>query len=57
MIAGRLTKVENKEMFFEPYFNYFLLFLSSSFAAKIVRNLRLIRILHNTKLVPSLSSL
>jgi hypothetical protein len=57
MVAGRLTKTENKEMFFEPCFNYFLLSLSSPFAAKIIRIFRLIRSPHNAKLVPSLSSL
>jgi hypothetical protein len=57
MVAGRLTKAENKEMFFELCFSCFLLSLSSPFVAKIVRILRLIRSPHNAKLVPSLSSL
>jgi hypothetical protein len=55
MVAGRLTKAENKEMFFEPCFSCLLVSLSSSFAAEIIRILRLIRRLHDAKLVLSLS--
>jgi hypothetical protein len=57
MIVEELTKAEKKEMFFEPCFSCFLLSLSFPFVAKIIRILRLIRILCDTKLVPSLSSL
>jgi hypothetical protein len=57
MIIGRLTKTENKEMFFEPCFSCLLLFLSSFFAAKIFSILRLIRSFHDVKLIPSLSDL
>jgi hypothetical protein len=55
MFAGKLTKAEKKEMFFEPCLSCFLLSLASPFAAKIVRFLRLIRSLHNVKFIPSLS--
>jgi hypothetical protein len=54
MVAGRLTKAENKEMFFEPCFSCLLVSLSSSFAAEIIRIVRLIRRLHDAKLVLSL---
>jgi hypothetical protein len=57
MIIRRLTKAENKEMFFEPCFSCLLLFLSSFFATKILRILKLIRSFHDAKLIPSLSSL
>jgi len=57
MFAGRLTKVEKKEMFFEPCLSCFLPFLSSYFAVKIIRFPRLIRSLYNAKFVPSLSGL
>jgi hypothetical protein len=55
MVAGKLTKAKNKEMFFEPCFSCLLLSLSFPFAAKIIRILRLIRSLHDAKLIPSLS--
>jgi hypothetical protein len=56
MFVGKLTKAEKNEIFFfEPCLSCFLLFLSSPFAAKIVRFLRLTRGLHNAKFVPSLS--
>jgi hypothetical protein len=56
MFVGKLTKAEEKEiLLFEPCLSCFLLFLSSPFAAKIVRFLRLTRGLHNAKFVPSLS--
>ena len=54
MVARKLTKVEKKLMFFEPYFCCVLLSLSSPFAAEIFRILRLIRSLHYAKLIPSL---
>jgi hypothetical protein len=57
MFAGRLTKAEKKEMFFEPCMSCFPLSLSSPFAAKIARFLRLIRSLHNVNFVSSLSGL
>jgi hypothetical protein len=57
MVAGRLTKVENKKMFFKPCFSCFLLSLYFPFAAKIINILRLIRSLHNAKFVLSLSGL
>jgi hypothetical protein len=57
MIVEELTKVEKNEIFFEPYLSCFVPSLSSSFAAKIIRFLRLIRILHNAKYVHSLSGL
>jgi hypothetical protein len=40
-----------KEMFFEPCFNHLLLSLSFPYAAEIVRILRLIRSLYNSKFV------
>jgi len=56
MFAGKLTKAEEKEIFFfKPCLSYFLLFLSSPFAAKIIRFLRLTRGLHNAKFFLSLS--
>jgi hypothetical protein len=56
MFAGKLTKTEEKEIFFfEPCLSYFLLFLSSPFVAKIIRFLRLTRGLYNAKFVLSLS--
>jgi len=57
MVARKLTKVEKKLIFFEPYFCCVLLSLSSPFAAEIFRILRLIRILHDAKFVSSLSGL
>jgi hypothetical protein len=57
MFAGRLIKAENKEVFFEPCMSCFLPFLSTPFAAKIVRFLRLIRSLHNVKFDHALSGL
>jgi hypothetical protein len=57
MTFEELTKTEKKEMFFEPYFNCFLLFLSFPFVAEIVRILRLVRSLRDDKLVLSLSGL
>ena len=49
--------MEKNEIFFEPYLSYFVPSLSSPFAAKIIKFLRLIRILHNAKYVHSLSGL
>jgi len=57
MFAGRLIKAEKKEMFFEPCLSCFPLSLSSPFAAKIIRFLRLIRSLHNAKFIHFLSDL
>jgi hypothetical protein len=57
MFAGRLIKAENKEVFFEPCMSCFLPSLSTPFAAKIVRFLRLIRSLHNVKFDHALSGL
>ena len=57
MFARKLTKAKKKEIFFEPYLNCLLLSLSSLFAAKIVRFLRLITSLLNAKFVLSLSGL
>ena len=57
MFAGNLIKAEKKEIFFEPCLSCFLLSLSSPFAAKIVRFLKLIRSLHNVKYIPFLSGL
>ena len=57
MFVGRLTKAEKKEMFFKPCLSCFLPSLSYSFAAKIVRFLRLIRSLRNAKFISSLSIL
>ena len=56
VIVEELTK-EEKEMFFEPCFSYFLLSLSFPFITEIIRILRLIRSLRDAKLVHSLSSL
>jgi hypothetical protein len=57
MFSGKLTKAKKKEMFFEPCLSYFLPSLSSPFAAKVVRFLRLMRSLHDVKFVPSLFGL
>jgi hypothetical protein len=57
MNVEKLTKAEKKEMFFEPCLSCFLPSLSSSFVAKIIRFLRLIRSLHNAKFISSLSGL
>ena len=57
MVTRRLTKVENNEMFFKPCFSCLLLSLSSSFAAKITKFLRLIRSIHNAKFIPPLFGL
>jgi hypothetical protein len=57
MIVEELTKTEKKEMFFEPCLSCFLPSLSSPFAAKVVRFLRLIRSLHNAKFIHSLFGL
>jgi hypothetical protein len=57
MFSGKLTKAKKKEMFFEPCLSYFLPSLSSPFAAKVVRFLRLMRSLHDAKFVPSLFGL
>jgi hypothetical protein len=57
MVARKLTKIEKKLKFFEPYFYCVLLSLSSPFAAEIFRILRLIRSLRDAKFVPSLSGL
>ena len=57
MIVEDLTKAKKKEMFFEPYLSCFLPSLSSPFAAKVVRFLRLIRSLHNAKFVSFLFGL
>jgi len=57
MIVEELTKMKKKEMFFEPCLSCFLPSLSSPFAAKVVRFLRLIRSLHNAKFIPSLFGL
>ena len=57
MIVEKLTKVEKKEMFFEPCFSYFMISLSFPFDAKIVRIFRLIRSLHISKFFPYLSGL
>jgi hypothetical protein len=56
VIVEELTK-EEKEMFFEPCFSYFLLSLSFPFITEIIRILRLIRSLRDAKLVHSLSGL
>jgi hypothetical protein len=57
MTFEELTKTKKKEIFFKPYFNCFLLFLSFPFVAEIVRILRLVRSLRDDKLVLSLSGL
>jgi hypothetical protein len=57
MTVEELTKKEKKEMFFEPCFSCFLVSLSFPFIFEIVKILRLIRSLHDAKLVPSLSGL
>jgi hypothetical protein len=57
MVAGKLTKAEKKGMFLEPCFSCVLLFLSSVFAAKIFKILRIIRGFHDDKFFPSLFGL
>ena len=57
MTIEELTKTEKKQMFFEPYFNCFLLFLSFPFVAEVVKILRLVRSLRDDRLVSSLSGL
>ena len=55
MVAEKLTKKEKKGMFFDPCFSSVLLPLSSTFAAKIFRILRLNRSLHDAKFMSYLS--
>jgi len=47
-----LTKAKKEDIFFESCFSGVMLSLSSPFAAKIFRILKLIRILHDAKFVP-----